>query len=139
MQEIRQLQQKIAEAQHRAREAREFAQHSDGNTWTEITRGAYQSADAADAEVSRLKEELAQLRKRIQESAQVPETQVMSFFQKWNKGEFPQSWRMGQAFVNHFGLAHPQCDVPNGPCLFHIRDVGKATKAIWEHFTKVDS
>ena len=69
----------------------------------------------------------------------VTNAQAMTFFRKFNQGEFPHQ-RLGQAFINHFGLstacAEKHASQPNTPCLFHICEAGRAAKVIWEEWVE---
>lgn len=63
----------------------------------------------------------------------VTNLQAMDFFRRWNQGEFPQQ-RMGQAFLNHFGL---DCHSTHGEhdfCLFNHEHDARSTKQIWEEW-----
>jgi hypothetical protein len=65
----------------------------------------------------------------------VTNAQAMTFFRKFNQGEFPQQ-RLGQAFINHFKL---DCngrhnEDPVRTCLFHLCNDGAAAKRIWEEW-----
>ena len=70
----------------------------------------------------------------------VTNAQAMTFFRKFNQGEFPHQ-RLGQAFLNHFKLRqdcqdkHVGISGPVGdPCLFYLCNDGKAAKRIWEEW-----
>ena len=70
----------------------------------------------------------------------VTNAQAMDFFRKFNQGEFPHQ-RLGQAFLNHFGLRqdcqdkHIGISGPVGvPCLFYLCNDGAAAQRIWEEW-----